>query len=304
MGPSGAAVWSSPTYDAAKGIIYATTGDNYSDPPTDTSDAILAFNAASGELAWSHQVTLGDAYNISCPTTGINCPAAKGPDVDFGSSAILVTLLTGKRALIAGQKSGVVTAVDPDRRGAVLWQARVGWGGSLGGVQWGSATDGSNIYVAVSDTKINRVSPGTPGAQTSALNPKMAWLLDGDAGGGLHALKLDTGKEVWNAPPPACNGVLGCGPAQSAAVTAIPGVVFSGSLDGHLRAYSTADGHIMWDVDTKGEYRTVNHVVARGGSIDGPGTVIVGSMLYATSGSGIWGGKPGNVLLAYSVDGR
>jgi polyvinyl alcohol dehydrogenase (cytochrome) len=80
--------------------------------------------------------------------------------------------------------------------------------------------------------------------------------------------------------------------------------VFSSSLDGHLRAYSATDGHVMWDVDTKGEYRTVNDVVARGGSIDGPGAVIVGGMLYATSGSGIWGGKPGNVLLAYSVDGR
>ena len=304
IGPSGAAVWSAPTYDAAKGIIYATTGDNYSDPPTDTSDAILAFDAASGELVWAHQVTPGDAYNISCVTTGINCPAAKGPDLDFGSSAILVTLSTGKRALIAGQKSGIVTAVDPDRSGAVLWQTRVGRGGKLGGVQWGSATDGSKMYVAVSDTKINLVSPGTAGAQTSLFNPKIAWLLDGDTGGGLHALKLDTGEEVWSAPPPACNGVLGCGPAQSAAVTAIPGVVFSSSLDGHLHAYSATDGHVMWDVDTKGEYRTVNDVVARGGSIDGPGAVIVGGMLYATSGSGIWGGKPGNVLLAYSVDGR
>jgi polyvinyl alcohol dehydrogenase (cytochrome) len=317
MGPSGAGVWSSPTYDAAKGLIYATTGDNYSDPPTDTSDAILAFDAASGELAWAHQITPGDAFNVACvpssrgavvtnsaPGSGMNCPAAKGPDLDFGSSAILVTLPTGKRALIAGQKSGVVTAVDPDRSGEVLWQTRVGQGGILGGVQWGSATDGSKMYVAVSDTRFSNVSPGTRGAQTSLLDPKMAWLLDGESGGGLHALKLDTGEQVWKAPPPACNGVLGCGPAQSAAVTAIPDVVFSGSLDGHLRAYSAADGHVVWDVDTKGEYRTVNGVAARGGSIDGPGAVIVGGMLYATSGSGIWGGKPGNVLLAYSVDGR
>jgi polyvinyl alcohol dehydrogenase (cytochrome) len=168
----------------------------------------------------------------------------------------------------------------------------------------GSATDGSKLFVAVSDTRFSIVPPGTPGAQTSLLNAKTAWLLDGNAGGGLHALKLDPGEEIWSAPPPACNGVLGCGPAQSAAVTAIPGVVFSGSLDRHLRAYSADDGHVMWDVDTKGEYRAVNGAAARGGSIDGPGAVVVAGVLYVTSGTGIWGGKAGNVLLAYSVDGR
>jgi polyvinyl alcohol dehydrogenase (cytochrome) len=186
----------------------------------------------------------------------------------------------------------------------VLWQRRVGRGGRLGGVQWGSAADGTKIYVAVSDTKFRIVSPGTPGAQPSLFNPAAAWLLDGGTGGGLHALRLDTGKEVWWRPHPGCHGVPGCGPAQSAAVTAIPGVVFSGGLDGHLRAYSADDGRIVWDMDTKGEYRTVNGVAARGGSIDGPGAVVVGGMLYVASGSGIWGGIPGNVLLAYSVDGR
>ena len=141
MGPSGAAVWSSPTFDAAKDMLYVTTGDNYSDPPTGMSDAILAFEAAFGTLAWSRQITSGDAFNVACPAMGPNCPAARGPDFDFGSSAILVSLANGKRALIAGQKSGVVTAVDPDRGGAILWQARVGHGGALGGVQWGSAAD-------------------------------------------------------------------------------------------------------------------------------------------------------------------
>ena len=126
-------------------------GDNYSDPPTDTSDAILAFDAVSGKTGWSRQVTSGDAYNVACSLIepGSNCPTAKGPDLDFGSSAILVSLANGKRALIAGQKSGVVTAVDPDRGGAILWQTRVGRGSSLGGVQWGPATDDSKIYVAV-----------------------------------------------------------------------------------------------------------------------------------------------------------
>ena len=304
LGPSGAAVWSSPTFDAAKGLLYVTTGDNYSDPPTDTSDAILAFDAASGKLVWSRQITSGDAFNVACPGKGPNCPAAKGPDFDFGSSAILVTLPNGKRALIAGQKSGVVTAVDPDQAGAILWQTRVGHGGPLGGVQWGSAADDTKIYAAVSDTSLHIVASGTPGSQTIPSYPKMAWLLDGSSGGGLHALELETGEEVWHTPHPGCGETPGCGRAQSAAVTAIPGVVFSGGLDGHLRAYSADDGRIIWDVDTKGEHHTVNDVAARGGSIDGPGVVVVGGTLYATSGYGSWGGAPGNVLLAYTVDGR
>ncbi len=303
MGPSGAPVWSSPTYDAVKDLIYVTTGDNYSDPPTETSDAFLAFNAASGKLAWVRQVTSGDAFISGCPESP-NCPAAKGPDFDFGSSAILVHLANGKRVLIAGQKSGVVTAVDPDRDGAVLWQTRVGAGGRLGGVQWGSAADGSKFYVAVSDTKLTLVSPDTPGSQELSFFPERAWLLDSKTGGGLHALNVETGKEVWHTPHPGCNDVPGCGPPQSAAVTAIPGIVFSGGVDGHMRAYSTQDGRIVWDVDTKGEHRTVNGVAARGGSINGPGPVVVGGILYVPSGYGAWGGAPGNVLLAYSVDGR
>jgi polyvinyl alcohol dehydrogenase (cytochrome) len=305
-GPSGAAVWSSTTYDARSGVIYATTGDNYSDPPSDTSDAILAFNATSGQLAWSHQVLSGDAYTIACAISppGPNCPAANGPDLDFGSSAILADLSNGKRALIGGQKSGVVTAVDPDHAGQVLWQKQVGHGGKLGGVQWGPAADGDRIYVAISDLQLSVVSLGAPGAQPSPFNPAIGLLLNSHAGGGLHALKLETGEEVWHTPHPGCNDVPGCSPAQSAAVTAIPGIVFSGGLDGHLRAYAAEDGHIVWDVDTKGEYHTVNGVAAHGGSIDGAGAVIVDGMLYQNSGSGLWGGTPGNVLLAYSVDGR
>jgi len=305
MGPSGAAIWSSPTYDGVSGRVYVTTGDNYSDPPTDTSDAILAFNAESGELVWSRQTTTGDAYNLACVRSErTNCPQADGPDYDFGSSAMLTVLPSGKRALIGAQKSGVVTAVDPDRSGEIIWQKKVGLGGKLGGVQWGVATDESTVYVAVSDLRLNAVAPGFPGAQTSPFDPKVALLLDDKVGGGLHALNIETGEERWQTPHPGCNEVPGCSPAQSAAVTAIPGIVFSGGLDGHLRAYSANDGRIVWDVDTKTEYRTVNGVAARGGSIDGPGAVVVGGTLYISSGSRFLGTLPGNVLLAYSLDGR
>lgn len=305
IGPSGAAVWSAPTFDPVKHRVYVTTGDNYSDPPTDSSDAVLAFDAGSGKLAWSRQMTTGDAYNLGCVSrVETNCPRANGPDYDFGSSAVLVDLPGGKRALIAAQKSGMVTAVDPDRRGAIIWQKKVGLGGRLGGVEWGVAAERSNVYVAVSDVRIEIVAPGVPGATISPVNPKIAFLLNSEVGGGLHALNIATGEEVWQTPSPGCNDVSGCSPAQSAAVTAIPGVVFSGGLDGHLRAYSSKDGHIIWDVDTKTEYQTVDGLTAHGGSIDGPGAVVVGGMFYVNSGYGNLGRMAGNVLLAFSVDGR
>ena len=302
LGPSGAAIWSAPTFDAATKRVYATTGDNYSDPPSGTSDAIVAFDAASGDLAWARQLTPGDAFTVACPS-GINCPKSHGPDFDFGSSAVLASLPGGKRVLVAGQKSGVVTAVDPDHGGAIVWQTRVGAGSALGGVQWGVAADESKVYVALSDPKLRRVPAGTPGAQTLALNPSVALLLDSKTGGGLSALRLDTGEQVWRTPHPGCGDVPGCSPAQSAAVTAIPGLVFSGGLDGHLRAYFADNGKIAWDVDTKGDYQTVNGVAAKGGSIDGGGAVIVDGVVYVGSGSGFVGSIPGNVLLAYSVDG-
>ena len=185
MGPSGAAVWSSPTFDAAKDMLYVTTGDNYSDPPTGMSDAIPGVRRRireAGVVAADHvRRRLQRGVSGDGPA---NCPAARGPDFDFGSSAILVSLANGKRALIAGQKSGVVTAVDPDRGGAILWQTRVGHGGALGGVQWGSAADATNIYVAVSDTSLRVVAVRHRGAQTIPSNPNMAWLLDGSRGGG------------------------------------------------------------------------------------------------------------------------
>ena len=299
-GPSGAAVWSSPTLDLKKRAVYVTTGDAYSDPPARTSDAFVAFDMDTGKMLWSRQMTQGDAFNLGCPS-GDNCPDANGPDFDFGSSPILVDLPGGKRALAAGQKSGMVHAVDPDQQGEVLWQTRVGKGGSLGGVQWGSAADGQNVYVALSDFKSAPAGAAQPGAHKTVFG--VYFMPDAKAGGGMFALRLATGEQVWHTPAPGCGDKTGCSPAQSAAVTVIPGVVFSGALDGHLRGYSTADGRIVWDVDTAREYSTVNLVKATGGSIDGPGPVVAGGMLYVNSGYGAFGGMPGNVLLAFSVDG-
>jgi polyvinyl alcohol dehydrogenase (cytochrome) len=303
-GPSGAAIWSSPTVDLDRKMIYVTTGDSYSDPPADTSDAFIAFRMDTGELAWSRQMTAGDAYTVACVGRDrTNCPEAKGPDLDFGSSPILVKLPDGRRLLVAGQKSGMVHAIDPDREGAIVWQRRLGRGGTLGGVQWGSAVDQDHVYVALSDLVVRLATEGTVGAQKGLYGGR-SFLLDPSSGGGISALKLATGEVVWRTPHPGCGDVPGCSPGQSAAVTAIPGVVFSGGLDGHLRAYAASDGRIIWDVETAKDYSTVNGVAAHGGSLDGPGAVIVGGMLYVNSGYANFGTAPGNVLLAFSIDGK
>jgi polyvinyl alcohol dehydrogenase (cytochrome) len=265
----------------------------------------MAFEIDSGKVLWSRQMTPYDAFNLGCVMPDrANCPEREGPDLDFGSSPILVNLPNGKRALIAGQKSGVVHALDPDQGGELLWQTRIGEGGVQGGIEWGSAADDRKVYVALSDVGFQVVREKSAGANESVIKNFGYFVLDPNKGGGITALDLATGRQVWHTPHPGCGGRKNCSPAQSAAVTHIPGVVFSADLEGHLRAYATADGRILWDVGTAMEYKTVNGVKAQGGAIDGPGPVVVGGMLYVNSGYGYIGGVPGNVLLAFSADGR
>jgi len=293
-GPSGAPVWTSPAIDPKNNAVYITTGDNYSEPTTGTSDAFMALDLDTGKVLWTKQMTEKDAYTSSCRLPDrSNCPDVDGPDFDFASGPILVTLPGGKRALVAGQKSGQVHAIDPDNKGAVIWQTRVGKGGTAGGVQWGSAADAANVYVAVSD--IGRIK----------LTYSQATDADPNVGGGMFALSLKNGEKLWYTAPAKCGSRPRCSPAQSAAVSAIPGVAFSGSVDGHLRAYSATDGKVIWDFDTVRDYpNTVNKVPARGGSMDGPGPAIAGGVVYVNSGYPTAGGMSGNVLLAFSVDGK
>jgi polyvinyl alcohol dehydrogenase (cytochrome) len=298
-GPSGAGAWSNPTIDERAGVLYIATGNNYSDPPTKTSDAILAFELKTGKLLWAKQLTGDDVYNDGCATPKrTNCGHAPGPDHDFGQPPILVSLGGGKRALVIGQKSGMVYAVDPDQQGKILWQTRAGEGGVFGGSQWGSAADGENVYVAISGLGLKPMAdPKSPRGYRLTLDPKK--------GGGLSALDLKTGRIVWSTEPAPCAASrTDCSPAQSAPVSAIPGVVFSGSVDGHLRAYSTATGEVLWDTDTATEFEPVNGGPARGGSIDVTGAVVVNGLVFVNSGYGQWGGMPGNVLLAFSVNGK
>jgi len=294
-GPSGAGVWSAPTLDTKRGVLYVTTGDNYSAPATAMSDSVVALDLATGRVVWSKQTTPGDVWNTLCSTKG-DCP---GPDYDYGSSVILEKIENGRDVLLAGQKSGIVYALDPDRKGAILWQVRVGQGGTNGGVQWGMASDGQQVYAATSDVTRSLA----PNADSLDPRPQP---VDPKTGGGLTALRIANGEKVWFAPPIVCGPAAkpGCSPAQPQAVTAIPGLVFSGSLDGHLRAYSAEEGKVLWDFDTVRDYQTVNGVHATGGSLNGPGAVVVGGMLFVNSGYARLGSIPGNVLLAFSIDGK
>lgn len=295
-GPSGASIWSSPALDPERNRLYAATGDNYSDPASLTSDAVVAFDMRTGELLWSKQFTAGDAWNVGCEMDeDINCPEARGPDLDFASSPILRILPNGRRVILAGQKSGVMHAIDPDRNGEILWQHRVGKGGLAGGIQWGSAADAKQVYVALSDIGMVPISDSDTG---------WAVRLDGSVGGGMFALDIESGERKWYVPPVSCEGRPKCSPAQSAAVSAIPGVVFSGSVDGHLRGYATDTGEVVWDYNADQEYESTNGVKTRGGSFDGPGPTIAGGMMYVNSGYGFWGGVSGNALIAFSMNGE
>ncbi len=282
-GPAGGAVWTAPTVDPQRRLLFVGVGNSYTDVPASRTDSILALRLDDGHIAWGYQFTANDNYVVGCErgSTG-NCPLNVGPDIDPAGSPILRTLPGGRQLLMAGSKSGLVHALDPDS-GIQQWLARVGVGSALGGIEWGSAADAGHLYAAVSDITV----------------------ADGKGPGGLTAIRVANGEKAWftPAPKPICAwGTRNCTAAQSQAVTAIPGVVFSGSQDGHLRAFSAADGRVIWDVDTAQPVITVNGVPAIGGSLDVGGATVAGGMVYVNSGYGRITGQPGNVLLAYGLE--
>jgi polyvinyl alcohol dehydrogenase (cytochrome) len=287
-GPAGAAVWSAPTIDAKRGVVYIGTGDSYTDVKENGSDAILALDLMSGKVKWRNQVTENDSFLMGCFRPGtVNCPSAVGPDHDFGASPILFTLPNGKEILLAGQKSGIAFGMDPDHDGKTLWRSKVGFGGALGGIEWGMAADSRRLYVAIADLFV-------PPPNNKA---------------GLYALDPGTGNQLWSTPVPqaACSFSGRCLHGQSAAPTVIPGLVLSTTQDSHLRAYRAVDGSIVWDFDTAGQkYQTINGVKDQpGGSLDVASPTVADGMMYLMSGyAGALGGLPNNVLLAFSVDGR
>jgi polyvinyl alcohol dehydrogenase (cytochrome) len=235
----------------------------------------------TGKIRWTNQTVTNDVWAGGCRPENPdnpNCPAKMGPDHDFSMSPVLARRSNGQDLLIVQSKSGMAYALDPDKRGMLVWEYRTSAGSGLGG-QWGAAVDDKQAYFGVNGT----LSP-TPG--------------------GMRAVKIDTGEEVWSKPAAdkLCGTARGCSAAQGAAVTAIPGIVFSPSMDGGIRAYASDDGSLVWTFDTNRDFQTVNGVQAKGGAIDGPGAVVQDGMLFINSGYVSLIGRPGNVLLAFAVD--
>ena len=259
----------------------------------------MAFDLASGARRWVMQATADDAWTQGCEgdVHGPNCPTSIGPDADFASPVILRTLPSGRRVLLGAQKSGMVHALDPDANGRVLWHrdlaadAHVPAGVVLRdreqfGVVFGMAADAANLYVAIADPV------KTPGHIPL----------------GVYALDLTDGRIVWHTQGeavPSCSwGATGCTGAQRTAVTAIPGAVFAGSANGHIRAYAAANGTVLWDFDTARKFSAVNTVTAQGGAIEGTAAVVAHGTVYVMSGYASYGGGTGNALIAFTVDGK
>ncbi|MEO8097550.1 MAG: PQQ-binding-like beta-propeller repeat protein [Acidobacteriota bacterium] len=275
-GPAGASIWSAPTIDIKRGRIYASTGNSYTGVDVPTSDAVVAFDLRTGSMLWTKQVTAGDNWLPGCPR-GPLCPEKPGDDYDLASSPALVTV-GGRDLIVVGQKSGALWGLDPDKNGDVVWQQKVGQGGGLmGGIMWGPAMDAQTAYVGVAD----------PGRQ--------------DGTPGLYAINMADGSRKWISPPPAGPGNS---TAQPTAPSLIPGVVFSATFGGRLRAHQAATGEVVWEYETNRPFETVNGVTAKGGAMDGAGPAIANGMVVMTSGMGFGGGVAGNVLLAFSVDGK
>jgi polyvinyl alcohol dehydrogenase (cytochrome) len=283
-GPAGGAIWNTPTIDTRRNVLYVGTGNNFAPPATRLSDSLLALDLETGKVRWSHQVTENDIWNGSCRLPNREaaaCPDKDAPDFDFTGSALLVDVGDGRQLLVVGNKSGVMFGFDPDASGKIVWQQRLAQGSSSGGIFWGSATDGMNVYAANADFLAD----------------------DPAASGGMSALDLRTGRVIWSVPGAGCANRTPCKPSQAAAVTLIPGAAFSGTMDGRLRAYSTDDGAVLWEYDTSRDFATVNGVKANGGSMSNGGPAIAGGMLFVNSGYSHHGGiLPGNVLLAFSAE--
>jgi polyvinyl alcohol dehydrogenase (cytochrome) len=283
FGPSGAPVWSSPTIDEKRSLVYIGTGQNYSQPASKGSDAIQALDIKTGKLIWSYQATGGDMYNVACPYFD-NCPDKNSPDIDFGMAPIIMKDENGRELLVAGQKSGVVHALSPDN-GQLVWKTRVGKGGKLGGIHWGMATDGKTVFAANAD---NILAVDTRDTSIKAAP-------------GIYAINPTDGQVKWKFATPPCKDKKGCFPSNSAAPMVSNDVVFAGSTDGVIRAYAAADGKLLWEFDTATIFNTINGIPGKGGSIDGPAPVVANGMLFVNSGYGMFGQAPGNVLLAFEV---
>jgi polyvinyl alcohol dehydrogenase (cytochrome) len=272
-GPAGGSVWNPPTVDPKRRRIYVGTGNGVSEPASEGTDSVIAMDMETGKIVWQHQEYKGDVFINNCRATGEpgdNCPQKLGPDYDFGGSAMIMhTLPDGRDVIIAGSKGGVALALDLDRNGAVVWRSNIAERppSAAGLIVFGGASDGENVYYGLNQP-----------------------------GGGIAAVRLADGSRPWTAK------LAATGPGNPAATSAIPGVVFTGSSDGTLRALATSDGQVLWQYSTARDYETVNGVTAKGGNMGQAGATIAGGMIFIGSGYGTGNSGFGNVLLAFGPE--
>ncbi|MEP6548840.1 MAG: PQQ-binding-like beta-propeller repeat protein [Gammaproteobacteria bacterium] len=292
--PSGAAIWNSPTVDVKRDLLYVGTGNNYTGPADSRSNAVVALDLKTGQIKWTWQVVAGDAWNVGCMVGLDSCPANSGPDADLGSGIILGTLPDRSERLFFGLKSGLVMALDAGQHDRALWSNRVGRGSIQGGVQFGMAYDGIHLYVPISDMA-NSMDASNKQRDASAGAPRP----------GLYALDPVSGKVLWQSrADDICKGRQFCDPGILSSIAAIPGAVFAGHMDGRLRAYDADSGRVLWQYDTTQNQTALGGAAVHGGTIGGGGPVIHDGMVYTNSGYGMYFHMPGNVLLAFSVDGK
>jgi polyvinyl alcohol dehydrogenase (cytochrome) len=289
FGPSGAAIWGTPAIDEARQRIYVATGDNYSDPASRTSDAIVALNLTDGRIVWSWQALADDKWNAGClpPAATTLCPNNPGRDSDFGAAPILTRSRTGRPLIIVGQKSGRVYAVDADS-GQPVWQSQVGRGGIEGGVHFGMALENNRLFVPINDMTDIVYGLGT----SKGAEP------------GVHALDVSSGKSLWQQPIDSsrCHDRPFCTGGISAAATATDGVLMTGAIDGWLRFYDSVSGRILWQYDTTQSVHTVGGGESRGGSMaGGAGPVAYHGTVIVASGYDFSRKMPGNLLLVFAV---
>jgi polyvinyl alcohol dehydrogenase (cytochrome) len=287
-GPSGAAVWGAPSFDREHGRLFFGTGQNFTYPATDTSDAIFAIAAATGKVLWVRQYTRNDVYTAACNIVAFehpNCAEPMGPDVDFGAPTMLLRAKSGRELLIAGQKSADVHAMDPDT-GAPVWTRNLGRGGIIGGVHWGMAANEALglLYVPISDKEVKGFpAPGTP-------RP------------GLYALDVESGEPRWSYTRESRCPDEECVFGLSSAILAANDIVVAGSIDGFLEVFAADTGKSLWSFDSWRDYSAVNGIATRGGAFDAHGPMIADDLLVVTSGYGYVGRqRGGNALLVFQV---